>query len=143
MKIFYCRGPELKIKNVSHVDRGTYYCTAANEVGEPAQRAVSLEVDFAPVISVYRPKVAQAHGYSIDLECNVQSHPPSQIEWTKDGKVVHNDDEHQVSHFGTINDLTVSKVKIVSVEKHHYGDYQCKATNKLGTAHARLNLYSK
>lgn len=57
--------------------------------------------------------------------------------------MIKNDDEHQVSQFGTVNDLTVSKVKIVSVEKHNYGDYQCKATNKLGSARARLNLYSE
>lgn len=128
---------------MSKVHRGIYYCTASNEVGEPAQKAVNLEVDFAPAISVYRPKVAQAQGYSIELECNVQAHPAAQILWFKDGKAINNDDEYQISHIGTINDLTISKVKFVSVEKHHYGDYECKATNKLGSAQARLHLYSK
>lgn len=137
------RGQELKIHKSRKEDRGIYFCTASNSVGEPVQKAVTVEVDFAPVISVFRPKVAQAHGYSIDLECNVLSHPQSQIEWTKDGKVLYNDNQHEISHLGIVNDLTLSKVRILSVDKHHYGDYQCKATNKMGNTHARLNLYSK
>uniref|UniRef100_A0A336M5D4 CSON010924 protein n=1 Tax=Culicoides sonorensis TaxID=179676 RepID=A0A336M5D4_CULSO len=135
------QGQELKITKVRKEDRGIYFCTASNEVGEPVQKAITLEVDFRPVISVYRPKVAQAHGYSIDLECNVLAHPPSQIEWTKDGVVIYNDNQHEISHLGIVNDLTLSKVKILSVDTHNYGDYQCKATNKLGSAQARLNLY--
>lgn len=134
-------GPELRINNVSKEDRGVYYCTASNAVGDPAQKSINLEVDFAPVISVDRPKVAQAQGFAIDLECHVESHPPSQIFWTKDGKHINNNDEYHISHFGSINDMTVSKINILSVEKHHYGYYKCKASNKLGVSESKMYLY--
>ncbi|XP_063705703.1 lachesin-like isoform X2 [Culicoides brevitarsis] len=134
-------GQELRIKNCRKEDRGLYFCSASNNVGEPVQKSVNLEVEFAPIISVFRPKVAQVQGYSIDLECNVLAHPPSQIEWTKDGKILYNDNHYEISHLGIVNDLTLSKVRILSVENHNYGDYQCKATNKMGFAQSRINLY--
>ena len=42
---------------------------------------------------------------------------------------------------GTTSETTISTVKIQSLEKHNYGDYFCKATNKVGSAEARLNLF--
>lgn len=133
----------MTIKTVQKEDRGIYYCTANNEVGLPAQRSVTLHVEFAPTISVYRPKVAQAQGYAIDLECNVQANPAPQIIWSKNGVELYNDGVYQISHLGTINDLTMSKVRICVVDKHSYGEYKCKAMNQHGTSEARLQLYSK
>jgi len=131
----------LTIKTVQKEDRGVYYCIANNNVDQGAQRSVTLQVEFAPVISVYRPKVAQAHGYSIDLECNVQANPAPQIVWTKNDVELLNDGTYQITHLGTTNDLTLSKLKIVSVDKHSYGEYKCKASNQHGLSEARLQLY--
>lgn len=49
----------MKIDKVKKEDRGTYYCVAENSVGKGARRNVALEVEFAPVISVPRPRLGQ------------------------------------------------------------------------------------
>lgn len=54
-----CRGNVLKIDVVKKEDRGTYYCVAENGVGRGARRNVAVEVEFAPVITVPRPRLGQ------------------------------------------------------------------------------------
>lgn len=69
-------------------DRGTYYCIAENSVGKPDKKIFDLEVEFAPIISVPRPKVAQALEYDIELECRVEGYPAPAITWYKDNKQI-------------------------------------------------------
>lgn len=90
----YYNGTILKINHVSVQDRGIYYCIADNHIGQPAKRSVNFEVEFAPKISVPRPRVAQSPGYDIELECKVESFPPAEIAWYKDGTQIHNEDDY-------------------------------------------------
>ncbi|KAH9637592.1 hypothetical protein HF086_014756 [Spodoptera exigua] len=78
------RGNILKIAAVHKEDRGTYYCVAENGVGKGARRNINLEVEFAPVVTVPRPRLAQALQYDMDLECHVEAYPPPAITWLKD-----------------------------------------------------------
>ena len=41
----------MTINSVKKEDRGTYYCVADNNIGKPAQRAVSVEIEFAPTVT--------------------------------------------------------------------------------------------
>lgn len=133
-------GNELKLKEVTKLDRGTYYCTAENEVGKD-RRNVNFEVEFAPVISVPRPKVAQATDYDIDLECIVEANPSPTILWFKEGETILNDGDHSISNTATTDQKTTSVLRVISVQEDKYGDYYCKASNKVGNAEARLNLF--
>lgn len=136
-------GNELRLNGLRREDRGTYYCTADNGVGRADTKTITLEVEFAPVIRVPRPKVAQALDYDIDVECVVQAFPAPAISWYRDGKQIHNGGSYSISQIGSPDDVTTSVVKIHSVAAEHYGDYVCKATNKVGQAEARLNLFGK
>lgn len=91
----YFNGTVLKINQVSVQDRGIYYCIADNGIGQPAKRSVNFEVEFAPKISVPRPRVAQALGYDIELECKVESFPAAEIAWYKDETQIHNEDDYR------------------------------------------------
>lgn len=154
-------GNELSLSSLVREDRGTYFCIADNGVGKPDSRTINLEVEFAPVISVPRPKVAQATEYDIELECVVQAFPSPAVSWFKNGQQIHNggsygfvnnakwcniyvlkpSSRYRITQTGQPDDVTTSTVKIFSVESSHYGDYICKASNKVGHAEARLNLY--
>lgn len=86
-------GNILKISSVTKEDRGTYYCVAENMVGKN-KKNIDFEVEFAPIISLPRPKVAQAVDYDIELECNVIAFPAPAVLWYKNGIQLNNNDDY-------------------------------------------------
>ena len=91
----YFNGTVLRINQVSVQDRGIYYCIADNGIEKPARRTVNFEVEFPPKISVPRPRVAQAVGYDIEMECKVESFPAAEIAWYRDGTQIYNEDGYR------------------------------------------------
>lgn len=79
----YYSGNILKIPIIHKEDSGTYYCIAENGVGHEARRNISVEVEFAPVITTPRPRLGQALLHDMDLECHVEAYPPLAIVWLK------------------------------------------------------------
>ncbi|XP_063973121.1 lachesin [Diachasmimorpha longicaudata] len=134
------RGNVLKITSIRKEDRGTYYCVAENEVGRADRRNINVEVEFAPVITAPRPHLQQALQYDMDLECHVEAYPPPAISWLKDDMVLSNNQHHSISHFATADEYTDTTIRIITIEKRQYGDYVCKAVNKLGSAETKVNL---
>ncbi|XP_055312666.1 lachesin-like [Sitodiplosis mosellana] len=134
-------GTVLKINDVSHQDRGIYYCIADNGIGQPDQRIVNFEVEFPPKITAPRPRVAQALDYDIELECKIEGFPAPQVSWYKDGSQILNEGDYSITNTATINDVTNSVLRVITVESSQYGDYVCKASNKLGSSEAKINLF--
>uniref|UniRef100_A0A1B0AAW0 Ig-like domain-containing protein n=1 Tax=Glossina pallidipes TaxID=7398 RepID=A0A1B0AAW0_GLOPL len=134
-------GNILRIKSVKKEDRGTYYCVADNGVSKGDRRNVNLEVEFAPVITVPRPRLGQALQYDMDLECHIEAYPPPAIVWLKDDIQLSNNQHYSISHFATADEYSDSTLRVITIEKRQYGDYICKAVNKLGEADARVNLF--
>jgi len=91
-------GNILRIKSVKKEDRGTYYCVADNGVSKGDRRNINVEVEFAPVITVPRPRLGQALQYDMDLECHIEAYPPPAIVWTKDDIQLANNQHYIVSH---------------------------------------------
>jgi hypothetical protein len=50
---------------------------------------------------------------------------------------------YSISHFATADEFTDTTIRIITIEKRQYGEYVCKAANKLGTAEARVELFGK
>lgn len=134
-------GSILKINSVRKEDRGTYYCVADNGVSKGDRRNINLEVEFAPVISVPRPRLGQALQYDMDLECHIEAYPLPAIVWVKDEVQLSNNQHYSISHFATADEFTDSTIRVITIEKRQYGDYICKAVNKLGQAEARVHLF--
>lgn len=136
-------GNVLKIQVTRREDRGTYICVASNDVGKPVQKSISLEVEFPPKISVPRPKVAQALDYDILLECTVEAHPAPSVTWTRHNETLYNGDDYKISHLASADGVTSSALMIESIEANKYGDYFCQASNKMGKAEARINVFGE
>jgi hypothetical protein len=134
-------GNVLKIQSVQKEHRGTYYCVADNGVSKGDRRNINLEVEFAPVITTPRPRYGQALQYDMDLECHIEAYPPPAIVWVKDEIQLSNNQHYSVSHFATADEFTDSTLRVITIEKRQYGDYICRATNKLGSAEAKIHLY--
>lgn len=137
------RGSVLKIRSIRKEDRGTYYCVAENGVGRGAKRNIAVEVEFAPVVTVPKPRLGQALQYDMDLECHIEAYPPPAIVWVKDDTTLSNNQHQSISHFATADELTDTTVRVITIEKRQYGQYVCKATNKLGSAEGRVELFGK
>ena len=75
----------------------------------------SLIVRYGPQISVPRPRLQQALGYDVMLQCTVDSYPTSAIDWYKDGRVVENKRRFTVAHFNTGTTSTLTTLKVVFV----------------------------
>jgi len=67
---------------------------AENAVGRGARRNIGLEIEFAPVVEVVRPRVEQALQYDMDLQCRVIAYPPPAITWLHNDVVLSNS-QHQ------------------------------------------------
>lgn len=137
------RGNVLKIISVKKEDRGTYYCVAENGVGKGTRRNINVEVEFSPVIQVPRPRLGQALQYDMDLECHVEAYPPPAIVWIKedDDTQLTNNQHFSVSHFATADEFTDTTLRVITIEKRQFGNYICKARNKLGSAEAKVHLF--
>ncbi|CAG0887216.1 unnamed protein product [Darwinula stevensoni] len=135
------RGNKLTINSIKKEDRGTYYCVAENTVGKGARRNVAVEVEFSPVISVPRPRVGQALQYDMDLECHIEAYPPPAISWHKDGFQLSNNQHYTISNFASADEFTATTLRVLTIEKKQYGNFSCRAGNKLGLAEGRVELF--
>lgn len=135
------RGNILKMKSIRKEDRGTYYCIAENGVGRGARRNIAVEVEFAPVVTIPRPRLGQALQYDMDLECHVVAYPPPAIVWVKDGVTLSTNQHYKIDQFATSDEFTDFTVRVITIEKRQYGTYTCKATNKLGSSEGKAELF--
>lgn len=46
-----------------------------------------------------------------------------------------------ISHFATADEFTDTTLRILTAEKRQYGQYYCRAANKLGTDQASVELF--
>lgn len=134
------RGNVLKINSVKKDDRGTYYCTADNKVGEVVERSIALEVEFPPNVRADKQWVQQAVNYDVDLECRVEAFPTPTIVWSKDGITLTNNQHYKIAPTTPIGQYRDSNLRVVKVNSGQYGTYLCKAVNKLGESMTEIHL---
>lgn len=48
---------------------------------------------------------------------------------------------YSISNTATVDEITYSVLRIETIDKTQYGDYYCKASNKVGHAETRINLF--
>ncbi|UYV62932.1 K02A2.6-like [Cordylochernes scorpioides] len=142
-------GAAMYIGNVLHMprikksDRGTYYCVADNGVAHGARRNIGVEVEFAPVVTVDRPRYGQALQYNMDLQCRVEAFPSPSIQWWFGGELLQNSQHQRISIFPTADEFTETNLQIITIEKRQYGNYSCRAMNKLGSDEKTIVLFEK
>ncbi|XP_022670950.1 lachesin-like isoform X1 [Varroa destructor] len=134
------RGNVLHIFNVSKDDRGTYYCIADNQVGRGARRNIGVEVEFAPFVRAERSDYSQAAGYPAELACHVEAYPAPSIVWLKDGYQLNTNQHYKISISNTGYEFTDTTLRIHAIEKSQFGNYICRAINKLGSADRKMTL---
>jgi len=133
-------GNPLVIKKVKKEDRGKYQCEASNGVGATQTHSMEVSVKSAPEIVLPIPRVHQAAYYDAVLVCNVNAYPTPSIIWTLNGNEIVNDYYHEVIHFAKEEGLTISSVKMSSIQPDQFGVYTCSASNVEGASEQQIEL---
>jgi len=133
-------GNPLVIKKVKKEDRGNFQCEASNGVGASQIHSMDVSVRSAPQIVLPIPRVHQAEYYEATLVCNINAYPTPSIIWTKDGNKIVNDYYHEVIHFAKEEGLTISSVKMSSIQPDQFGVYTCSASNVEGSSEQQIEL---
>lgn len=89
------KGSVLLINGIHRQDRGIYYCIADNGIGQPDRRSINFDVEFPPKITAPRPRVAQAIGYDIELQCKVEGYPAPSVIWFRNGVQIFGEDSYR------------------------------------------------
>lgn len=105
-----------QIHRVTIQDAGKYTCSADNGLGKIGEKEITLDVLYAPIVTLDAKTREAEEGESVVIKCNVTANPtPTTIEWVKDGK----------PDFKQLGDT----LRLNSVTAEHSGTYICRAVN--------------
>uniref|UniRef100_A0A3B3B7K0 Neural cell adhesion molecule 1a n=1 Tax=Oryzias melastigma TaxID=30732 RepID=A0A3B3B7K0_ORYME len=124
----HARVSSLTLKNVQFTYAGQYLCIASNSIGQDSQ-SVYLEVRYSPKI------LGRVASYTweknpANISCEVDAHPEANVVWFKDGSQLPSANTTNVKIY---NMPTVSYLEITPESQIDFGNYNCTATNELGS----------
>ncbi|EDV36566.2 uncharacterized protein Dana_GF11886 [Drosophila ananassae] len=135
---------EIKSRNQA----GLIECLASNGVGDTAVGSVYLHVLFTPEVSVSQPVVYSKLGARAHLECIVEAAPSATVKWFHHGLPVVLG-AHSSSHESEVQanrsvDHYVNAVRhllvVKSVRNADMGQYECRASNQIGSKSGSVEL---
>ncbi|KAM9256723.1 LOW QUALITY PROTEIN: hemicentin-2 [Cariama cristata] len=126
-------GTVLQVAAVEVGDTGSYTCVAENPAGS-AEKHFALTVQEAPWIAGMNPEsIDGVINGSISLVCDVRSHPPAEITWYKDGRVLQLSQEVTVTPGSRV-------LQLPRLQPSSSGTYTCVALNVAGRDEKRFIL---
>jgi len=131
------KGETITFVDVNRHHSGRYECIADNGYGKPAKQVISLDVEYAPEVEATEIFVHAATGNSVELVCNVHAHPTPIVKWFKN-KMELTEDVAQLERHGNRHVLNIP-----SVDESDFGNYTCRAKNRLGSAKQILEISGK
>ncbi|XP_075165524.1 uncharacterized protein LOC142237937 [Haematobia irritans] len=134
-------GPYLKFTNITRHQMAAYTCYADNGLAPVANATFLIEVQFPPMISVYRQMIYAEYGRTATLECIVEAFPEAILYWERayDGSILDRGDKYRIE---TNPDgyRTTMRLTITSLRKDDFGYYHCVARNALNTTMVNFEI---
>ncbi|XP_005177473.1 uncharacterized protein LOC101894193 [Musca domestica] len=134
-------GPYLKFTNITRHQMASYTCYADNGLAPVANATFLIEVQFPPMISVYRQMIYAEYGRSATMECIVEAFPEAILYWERayDGSILDRGDKYRIE---TNPDgyRTTMRLTITSLRKDDFGYYHCVARNALNTTMVNFEI---
>lgn len=86
-----------------------------------------------PEIEVKKDKVYTGESIESEMQCIVSAYPEALITWYKDGKEITHKKGLVVMHHGIMKgNKTKHVLKILHTSKKDFGEYKCRAQNRIG-----------
>ncbi|CAD6189828.1 unnamed protein product [Caenorhabditis auriculariae] len=140
---------QLRIKNATVADEGTYRCVANNENGSATTKsfvriddglgAKSSDQGKPPRFAIKLGDARATEGQPLKLECKVDASPLPEMTWYKDGAIVQPSERIQIS----LSPDGVATLLIPSCVYDDDGIYRVIATNPSGSAQDKGNATVK
>lgn len=153
----------LRIPSVSHSQANGYFiCVANNQMrdsfgvsknGEDMGQRIELNIKFMPTMSVFHKKIAanltkvtETHQYRQNITCQSRANPAPEFTWYKDSmKLFETSDQskytirtiqHENEEYLYTSILTINTLNVLDLNRN----YECEATNSLGSNRAKIEL---
>ncbi|KAI6645947.1 Hemicentin-1 isoform X2 [Oopsacas minuta] len=127
---------QLCISNFSPQDLGLYWCRVTNCVGSSRKNfgiASYQNQDTIPSITTTRAEYKVTESRNVRLFCDVTGSPTPSVSWYYQDEQV---SEDEYISFNELPDLLINNVQ----RDIHNGNYECRATNRLGSDYLSIQL---
>ncbi|UJR16542.1 hypothetical protein I4U23_003442 [Adineta vaga] len=125
-------GENLYLTSIQSSDSGLYECIASNMYHASISRAFYVTVQYAPHVLILNEKIRTLSHNTVTIQCRICSIPQVEhISWLRDNQVILDMNIDVKIH--TIDDqCSESLMKIMDINEHQFGQYECRAENLLG-----------
>ena len=122
--------------SASRKHEGLYQCTASNGQDREASIRVEVEVNYPPEIEISEVFVNTVQEQElVELVCTVQGRPTPEVEWRRGTHTITGEGRVELRVAGRRHSLVISQV-----EEEDFGEYSCRASNRLGEQEGRIEL---
>ncbi|KAM6223585.1 igLON family member 5 [Rhynchocyon petersi] len=134
---FTSEGEILEISDIQRGQAGEYECVTHNGVNSaPDSRRVLVTVNYPPTITDVT-SARTALGRAALLRCEAMAVPPADFQWYKDDRLL---SSGAAEGLKVQTERTRSMLLFANVSARHYGNYTCRAANRLGASSASMRL---
>ncbi|XP_059061898.1 vascular endothelial growth factor receptor 1 isoform X2 [Achroia grisella] len=136
----------LKIIAVPLTRTGSYTCVGYKNDGHEESESISITIEANQDTIIYEPEMDQDEEVSnyqyVQFSCVAEAVPPPEIKWRKDGVLLENgtDGDVTIVSYCTNNTLVNSTVIIPRMKEEYKGKYECIATNMYSEEVKVINL---
>ncbi|KZS20919.1 neural cell adhesion molecule 1-B [Daphnia magna] len=122
----------LSIKEVTLDDGGLYVCRATQSnpmIADFREMNITLKIQHEP--RWFKDHTKEAYGFiggTVNMTCSAVAEPGADFIWIKDNRTLHPSDDVQI-----FNSDHHSSLQLYIYDESVFGDYECRATNMLGT----------
>ncbi|KAK6178801.1 hypothetical protein SNE40_011304 [Patella caerulea] len=134
-------GEVLVIHNVTRYCDDLYECSASNGVPPSVNKHIRVLVEFPPEIRLPNRKIGQAKGKETILECVISGYPQGVNIWRRNGEEIQNSMKYRIEIYDEGENTVTLSLRIRSIDKDDYGEYECVANNVLGSDYEFMTLH--